>query len=161
LSDHFEQRISSYKAYFFWGLFGAIAPDTDYVYLFLFDSLNQNHHSYITHFPYFWITLLLFSAFWFNVNKKSQNPVLALLFSVGGLIHLMLDTISSKIFWLAPFSFKPFSFESLIRAYAPSIMENNPNWENTIESLIILWAIYLFVEHKWNANVLTQSKNES
>jgi inner membrane protein len=158
LFDQFEHRVSSYKAYLFWGLFGAIAPDTDYLFLFLFDSLNPDHHLYLTHYPYFWLTLLLISVLWLNVNKQSQNPVFALLFSLGGFNHMILDTIPSKIFWGAPFTYKPFGVEMLLQTYAPSIIEN-PDWGYAVEFLIILLAIYLFLEHNRRALLLRCSND--
>ena len=142
----------------FWGLFGAIAPDTDYLYLELFDSLNQNHHSYFTHYPFFWITLLLLSVLWLNLNRHSQNPVMAVLFSLGGLCHMVLDTIANQIYWLAPRTYDSFGLEMLFRAYAPALTQNTPDWEYIIEYIIIVWALYLYLEHHWRARVPTHSK---
>jgi inner membrane protein len=145
----------------FWGLFGAVAPDMDYLYLGLFDSLNQNHHLYLTHYPFFWITLLLLSVLWLNLNRHSQNPVSAVLFSLGGLCHMFLDTIANQIYWLAPRSYVSFGLDELFETYAPSIEQNIPNWEYIFEYIIIVWALYLYLEHHWRSRMLTHSKDEA
>jgi hypothetical protein len=125
-------------------LFGSIAPDSDYCYLHLFDEQCLDHHYYITHYPIFWAILLAGSALWLVSDKKSQAPVLVFMFSLNGLIHMFLDIVPNKIFWFAPFSYRGFSVNALLKRVAPSIVEDHPSWSYTIEALIFMVAIYLF-----------------
>ncbi len=138
--DHFEQRIKSYRSYLFWGLSGAVAPDTDVFYNILLDPKQTNHHNYFTHYFSFWGPLLLFSLFLLLISKKSnQYPVFFLLFSFGGFFHLMLDMVSGYIFIPAPFLYLPFG------AY----LEKNHHYrEYGIEASIVIWALYLLIRDK-------------
>ena len=61
LFKKFATRTSFYKAFMFWGMFGAIAPDIDLFYYYLIDVYKNSHHTYFTHFPLFWLILLLIS----------------------------------------------------------------------------------------------------
>jgi hypothetical protein len=128
------------KVLMFWGLFGAIAPDIDLLYYFLIDPSQpaHHHHKYVTHFPIFWITLLLISLLWLRQNhNRSLNPVSAVIFTLNGFIHMALDTVTGHIFWLAPFINKPFS---LIQN--TSVTPNYfTHWTFALELLLIILAI--------------------
>jgi hypothetical protein len=89
--------------------------------------------------------LLTGSLIWLVSSKKSQTPVLVFMFSLNGFIHMILDSVPHKIFWLAPFSFRGFSLDSLLKSVAPSIIDEHPYWSYSIEAVIIFWALYLFI----------------
>nr|WP_281279045.1 metal-dependent hydrolase [Chlorobaculum thiosulfatiphilum] len=151
LSGRFKHKIKSYPRYWFWGLLGSIAPDLDYLYLDLFDPQKYDHHYYPTHFPFFWAIVLAGSALWLYSSKKSQNPVFAFIFALNGCIHLMLDTLPNKIFWLAPLSYRGFSVNSLLIKIAPSIAYEHPYWSFSVEAIIIILAVYLFLKKRRNS----------
>lgn len=141
----FEQRISSYKAYLFWGLLGSVAPDLDYYYKEMFDpSENPSHHHYFTHYPFFWLILWVLSLLWLGLNRRGQGPVSAFVFSLGGIIHNFLDTVVGRIYWFAPFSFEKYGIVSLVRNYDPSMLPDFWNWGYGVELIITLWAVYLW-----------------
>jgi hypothetical protein len=144
LFSNLEQRITSYWRYLFWGMFGAAAPDLDHIYLILFDFQQPDHHLYFTHYPLFWISLVLFSFAWLTGSKNNgQTPALAFLFSIEGAIHILLDTVPRNICLLAPFSYRRFSIEDLIHRHFPMLLQKYPCWELCIEALIIAWAACL------------------
>lgn len=73
---------------FLWaGIFGAIAPDLDMVYFHLIDHRQHHHHTYFTHFPILWASLLLISVSWFYMAQSRANSTIALIFSLNGFIH--------------------------------------------------------------------------
>jgi hypothetical protein len=68
------------------------------------------------------------------------------MFSLNGFVHMILDSVPHKIFWLAPFSYRGFSVNALFKRIAPSIVEDHPYWSYSIEALIIILALFLFVD---------------
>jgi len=144
LYDVYKHRIRSYKTYLFWGLLGSVLPDFDFAYLFLFDEAGTNHHVYITHYPIFWAVLLIASAFWLHFDRKSQLPVSAFLFTLGGFIHMFLDTVSGRMYWFAPFSYSVLSGDNMLFSIAPDYAQSHRHWGYGVELLIIFWAAYLY-----------------
>ena len=88
--------------------------------------------------------MLAGSVLWLHANKKSQNPVFAFIFTLNSCGHMVLDTFSNQIFWLAPHSFRRFSADSLLIKIAPSIVDEHPYWSFSIEAMIIVLAVYFF-----------------
>lgn len=127
-------------------MLGAIAPDMDYLYLYLFDPRNYDHHLYVTHFPLFWAVLLASSWLLLLANKTGGKALLFFIFALNGFIHMVLDTVTGHIFWLAPFSYRIFSGLWLMKEYAPGFESRFPNWHYALEALIILWSIILFLK---------------
>ncbi|MEI8185388.1 MAG: metal-dependent hydrolase [Chlorobiaceae bacterium] len=132
----FEKSPVKFNRFAFWGMLGSIAPDFDFIYYFFIDHKDHHHHEYFTHFPIFWLSLLLISLLWlsFDTNHKHISA-LAVIFSLNGLIHMLLDTIAGFVVWLAPFADmdKPFTLGN----YIP--------WDTGfLEFFIFLWALYLW-----------------
>jgi hypothetical protein len=126
-------------------LIGSIAPDLDFLYLQLFEVWKYNHHYYPTHFPFTWAILLAGSALWLIASKKSQNPVLLFIFSLNGFIHMILDSVPHKIFWLAPFSYRGYGLDLLISRIDPVMIDEHPRWGEFVEAIIFILALYLFI----------------
>jgi len=141
--QQFKHRIDSWRSYLLWGLLGSIAPDFDHVYLWFFEP-EQDHHLYFSHYPSFWGLLLIVAAFWFVMDRRSQNPVSAFMLSFGGFIHMILDTVPGHIFWLAPYSYRPFSIVEPLEKANPWLVDRFPGWAYGIELLILIWAVRLF-----------------
>ena len=145
MSERFESRIKSYYLFWFSGLLGSISPDLDYFYLTLFDVRKYDHHYYPTHIPLSWAILLAGSVLWLIAYKKSQNPLLAFIFSLNGFIHLILDSVPHKIFWLAPLSYRAYSLEALISRINPAMIDEHPYWSESVEAIIFILALSLFI----------------
>ena len=136
----FEHQSVYSKAFIFWGLIGSIAPDFYVLYYFLVDHILPNHHKYFTHFPLFWLTLLMMSLFWIQVHHhRNQNPASAFIFTFNGFIHTLLDTVTGEIWWLAPFVNKPFSLVA-VRSEIPYFTD----WTFGIELFLLLLALSLW-----------------
>ena len=127
----------------FWGLLGSVAPDFNPFFFWLFD-IEQDNHLNFSHYPSFWLLLLIASAFWFVIDRRSQNPVSVFMLSISGFIHMMLDTVSGRIYWLAPFSYRPFSIGELVENANPWLVNRFPGWIYGVELLILIWAVSLF-----------------
>jgi inner membrane protein len=143
LFNKFKHRVDSPKAYLFWGLLGSVAPDFNHLYFWFFD-IEQEHHRVFTHYPSFWEVLVIGSVLWLLVARRSQNPVSAFMFSIGGFIHMILDTVTGHVFWLAPISYKPFSIGNMVETANPCLVDHSPEWSYGIELVILVWALWLF-----------------
>jgi hypothetical protein len=131
------------KIFILWGMFGAIAPDIDLLYYFLIDPSQPRHyhHKYVTHFPIFWLTLLLISVLWLRrLHNRNKNQAAAFIFALNGFIHTALDTLTGYLFWLAPFMDKPFS----LTTDASASSKYFTHWTFGLELLLILWAFSLW-----------------
>lgn len=144
----FSRAIGSYRIFMFWGLFGAIAPDLDMFYFHLIDHGRIHHHKYFSHFPILWLSLITLSAGLFVWKTKRYTVACyALIFSISGFIHLVLDTIVGDIWWLAPFVDQPFAFASVTARFHPWWLNFILHWSFAIELVIVGWAIL-----KWRRN---------
>jgi inner membrane protein len=144
LYSTFEKRIHAYSTYLFWGLFGAVAPDLDRFLQVMSDSSDETlKHDYFTHYPLFWLLLCMISYMWLS-SSNNQNPVSAFMFSLGGFIHTILDTVIGRISWFAPFSQEKYGIVSLVRHYDPSMLPDFWNFGYLLDFLIILWAFTLW-----------------
>ncbi len=102
LFKRFRKCQVSYKTFLCSGMIGAIAPDFDMIYFFFKDHIFHHTHRFYSHYPVIWLSLLLLSLLWMWLhNSHSQNPALAVIFTLNGFVHMFLDTIESPIYWLA------------------------------------------------------------
>ncbi|OZG71339.1 hypothetical protein BTA51_20515 [Hahella sp. CCB-MM4] len=123
-------------------LLGAIAPDFDLLYFYLFDNRQHHHHSYWSHFPVVWLSMLSLCSCFLMTRLRSQGW-LAFLFSVNGIIHLLLDSIVGDVRWLAPFSDNTFALIEVKALHDPWWINFFLHWTFGLELIILGWAIYL------------------
>ncbi len=84
------------------GILGAVAPDFDVFYFFFKDDILYHTHRFYSHYPIVWFSLFLMAVAWMRLdNYNSKTPSLAVIFTLNGFVHLILDTIGGKIYWLA------------------------------------------------------------
>jgi len=124
-------------------MFGAVAPDLDHFLQVMPDPSDEPHHYYFTHFPLFWLLLCMISYVWLS-SSNNQNPLSAFMFSLGGFIHTMLDTVIGSIYWFAPFSDEEYGIVSFVKYYDPSKLPDFWNFGYVLDFLVILWAFTLW-----------------
>ncbi len=88
-------------------LLGSIAPDIDLLYFYGLSDRSINHHAYPTHVP---IVCLIVSVtvalcLW---RAPQRWRIVWTLFCTGWLLHLVLDTVAGRIWWLWPWVTTPF-----------------------------------------------------
>lgn len=132
------------KAFLAAGMLGAIAPDLDMFYFYFLDHRAHSHHSYVTHFPIVWLTLLGLSSLWHRRSADRARPALAVIFTLNGFIHMFLDYIGSNIHWLAPFINQPFSLFTVAAVYEPWWLNFILHRSFGLELAIVLWAFWLW-----------------
>lgn len=147
LFPRFETTGVLLKPYLWAGLLGAITPDLDMLYFYLIDHRQHHHHTYLTHYPIIWISLLLISLAWLSLTKTKQNGALATIFSINGLIHLCLDSIVGDIWWFAPLLDRPFAFFTVPALYKPWWLNFLLHWSFALELTLLALSIWLWQHH--------------
>ena len=100
LARYCVDNTSQYRRFIGWGMLGAIAPDFDWLWYLFVDHRTTDHHHYFTHLPITWISALLLSGLW--TRRNQANGILGVSFCLGGLMHMVLDTVVGGIHWFAP-----------------------------------------------------------
>lgn len=144
-ATRFAHSIGGYRAYIFWGMFGAIAPDLDMFYFHLVDHRQTHHHKYFSHYPIVWLGLVVI-AFVLSLPRTSRENlgIYAFVFSVSGFLHLMLDTIAGDIWWFAPFIDRPFSLVTVPAVFHPWWLNFILHWSFLLELAVLAWAVWLW-----------------
>lgn len=125
------------------GMIGAIAPDLDMLYFYLVDNRQHNHHTYWSHYPIVWLGLLLVSSAWFKQTTDKSRAILTLIFSVGGFIHMLLDSVAADIWWFAPLYNEPYSMQNIQAFYKPWWLNFIFHWSFGLEILICFISLFL------------------
>ncbi|MBV1961605.1 MAG: metal-dependent hydrolase [Immundisolibacteraceae bacterium] len=123
------------------GILGALAPDFDMLYFYLIDHQQTHHHKYITHWPLLWLSLIIISSSWFRFSSQSKAASTILIFSLGGLLHLILDTLVGDIWWLSPFINEPYALFTVPALVKPWWLNFIIHWSFAVEVAIFFWAV--------------------
>ncbi len=126
------------------GIAGALAPDVDMLYFFGFDHRQHHHHSYFTHYPSFWMAMLLLSLLWLLASRHAKLAAMAVIFSLNGFLHMVLDSVVGDIWWLAPWDGPPFSFASVPANYHPWWLNFLLHWSFLLELALVAGAVALW-----------------
>lgn len=131
-------RLSNASKLFMIGvLIGSVAPDLDIMWFYFVDGGTIHHHEYLTHRPIFWTLLLVIVGFF-------RLPFLQGL-GVGGLVHMLLDSIVGRITWAWPLSSKTFTLVEVPATQSHWILSFLTHWTFVVEIAITLCAIVVFV----------------
>ena len=134
-----------YRAFVFWGMFGAVAPDLDMFYFHFVYHRSTHHHKYFSHFPSVWLALIVLSAIsCFSKPCREKLGGYALLFSVSAFLHLILDSVVGDIWWLSPFVNQPFALATVPAIYSPWWLNFILHWSFLLELAICLWAAWIW-----------------
>lgn len=129
------------RAFLAAGMLGAIAPDIDMLYFYLIDNRQHHHHTYFTHWPVVWLALLALSVLWLK-SRRSAMAALATIFSLNGMVHMVLDTTVGEIWWLAPYLDRAFAFFTVPALYKPWWWNFILHWSFGLEILVCFVALY-------------------
>ena len=126
------------------GVLGAVAPDFDLLYFYLVDNRQTHHHRYFVHWPILWFGMAFICMLWRQLAPASGRTIAALVFSLGGILHLLLDTFVGDIWWLAPFHGQPFALFSVPAVFKPWWLNFILHWSFAVELAIWLWALLIY-----------------
>jgi len=126
------------------GMIGAVAPDLDMLYFNFIDHRQTHHHMYLTHWPVLWLSLVAVSILWFRFIGDSKAAFLSLVFSAGGVLHLILDSFVGDIWLFAPFSKRTYAMFTVPALYTPWWLNFFFHWSFAVEIAICVWALMLY-----------------
>lgn len=126
------------------GMFGALTPDMDMVYFHLVDNRQHHHHTYWSHYPTVWLTLLLVSFTYFRIAPKQFASIIACTYATAGVVHLLLDSIVGDIWWFAPFRDKSYALFTVPALFQPWWLNFILHWTFVFEIIVVVWSIMLW-----------------
>ncbi len=126
------------------GMLGALAPDFDLAYFQFIDHRQTHHHQYLTHWPLLWLTLTAAAGLWWRLARQSRAAFLSLVFGLGCVLHVILDSFVGDIWWLAPFVNRPFALFTVPAVYSPWWVNFILHWSFAVELVICGWALHLY-----------------
>ena len=146
LSSYLLERLRRAPAKASWllaaGVLGGIAPDFDMLYFHFVDMGMKHHHRYPSHWPLLWLCLLAVALLWTRCRRRAPGGWLLLAFSLGGMLHVLLDTLAGDIWWLAPFVDQRYSLVTVTARYKPWWLNFVIHWVFLVELAIWGWALW-------------------
>jgi len=130
------------------GMVGAIAPDFDLFYFYLVDHRQVHHHTYITHWPLLWMASSALVGLWARLSPTSQVAWSALVFCLGGIVHVLLDSIAGDIWWGAPFVDRAYALVTVKATFEPWWLNFMLHWTFGVELVICCWALTIHLRRK-------------
>ena len=97
------QKHNHTRRFLFLGLVASILPDFDLTYYYFLDTAPTSHRLYYTHLPMLWLAIMILVA---PIVLWLKNPSIKLaltIFFSNIFMHLCLDTVPAKVYWLRPF----------------------------------------------------------
>lgn len=145
LEKKFRHNLLSKKVFFIVMMIGAVFPDIDLFYFYLFDNRSVHHHKYFLHWFSFWIPIFLISYFCFKRSVyASQFALMTMLFSGAALLHICLDTFVGDVWLFAPFIDRAYVFFEVTSRYQPWWLNFILHWSFVVELLICFIAMWMY-----------------
>ena len=138
----------SAKAVMAAGVMGALAPDLDLLYFYLIDHRQTHHHQYLTHWPIAWVSLILIATCCLKLANNKAVALMALVFGLGGFLHMILDSVVGDIWWFAPFSNQSFAMFTVPARFHPWWLNFFLHCSFGLELLIVAWAVFLYFKQR-------------
>ncbi|STQ89092.1 metal-dependent hydrolase [Iodobacter fluviatilis] len=129
---------------------GAVLPDFDLIYFYLFDHRQTHHHKYITHWPLLWISLALISYAIYACSSQKKLGLLSLITCTSCILHMVLDTVVGDIWWFFPFIDQPFALFTVNALYKPWWLNFMLHWSFALELIICSLASFIYIKRKKN-----------
>lgn len=131
------------SAFILAAMVGAVAPDFDLAYFYLVDDRMTPHRQYLTHWPLLWLSLAAVCAGWLH-RAPSNVARLLLVFCLGGVLHLILDSIAGRIWWFAPFVDQSYTLVAVPARFKPWWLNFMLHWSAASELVICAWALIVY-----------------
>lgn len=154
----FWKKLKKRERYFLMALGGvaAMSPDIDLFYFYLV-SAEHSHRQYVTHTPIFWVALGLLIYLLGKLLKKRMVGWSGVVVGVGGLSHIVMDSITGRAAWLYPFTRELFGISSV--TWLPEWFISNLLFVNFLLEGIVFVGFFLtlnkmFVKKKRMQKVL-------
>jgi inner membrane protein len=136
-------------------LIGSVLPDFDMVYFFLTGG-KIHHHSYVSHWPLFWLALaaVVLPA----IGRLAPNwlPTAAIFFSAV-MLHMIMDTVAAPMLWLAPFDWSKFELTTVPATYSNWVLSFMLHWTFGLELTICAIALIVAIRRSRRAHIRQQA----
>lgn len=119
------------------GLVASIAPDFDLAYYYLVDGRQTLHHKYMAHWPLAWIALSALAAGVAILSNKRAWVLPIGIVLANTMLHLLLDTLTGGIYWLAPFDYTSWHIVTVPARYGWWPANFILHWTFALELLIV------------------------
>jgi inner membrane protein len=132
LSRYLGRGHADRKALILTGVVASVLPDTDLLWFYLVDQRQTVHHSYVFHWPLFWVAC---AACAWAVARILDRPRLYPFIRVALaclLLHMVLDSIAAEILWLKPFA-----------PYEVNLVEVPARYDWWVWSFVLHWTFLL------------------
>lgn len=117
-------------------LVGATFPDLDLIWFYLIDDRAFHHHHYWVHAPGF---MLICSA---ALLLVTQRHPMAIAFSAGWALHILLDAPVGGLMWFWPFSDQLFVLIDVPPTRSHWILSILTHWSVVLE--LMVWGLAVF-----------------
>ena len=120
------------------------------LYFYLIDDRQHHHHSYLTHLPITWIILLAVGLVWRRLCNVPGNATAFVLFTLAGIVHLLLDTIVGDVWWLFPLIDQPFALFTVSDRFDPWWLNFIIHWSFLLELAMWMFALLVWAARRYN-----------
>jgi len=134
----------SWKLALLAGVVGSIFPDLDLLYFYILDARQNNHHTYITHIPIYWLSLYFLVSILFTITRKKRHLITWSIFMLGVFLHLILDTVSGGILWYHPVNNEYIVFSVVEARFDWWVLNFLLHWTFILEISILLIAAAVY-----------------
>ena len=128
------------KALIATGLVASVLPDTDLLWFYLVDQRQTVHHSYVFHWPLFWVACAACAwAVARIMNWTRLYPFIRVALACL-LLHMVLDSVAAEILWLQPFAGYEVNLVKVPARYDWWVWSFVLHWTFLLELAIVLAA---------------------
>ncbi|MGH1464907.1 MAG: metal-dependent hydrolase [Cognatishimia sp.] len=140
------EKFTSSRTFFVGMVLGAFLPDIDMLWFHFVDHGAVHHHEYITHRPIVWLAVLTIG---FILQRKFLLGL-----GLGGILHMLLDTLAGAIVWGWPLATEPNTLVIVQATHDHWIKSFLWHWTFKVEIVVTLSGLGLFVFRRWKSRSL-------
>ena len=122
---------------------GSVLPDLDMLAFYFLDQRSFHHHEYITHRPVLWFSMVSIGLLAMQFSQSRVATIFVGL-GAGGLVHMMLDSITGEIAWAWPLSSATFPLVTVQPTHGHWILSFLNHWTFQVEIFICALAAVVF-----------------
>ncbi|MFS4439118.1 metal-dependent hydrolase [Paracoccaceae bacterium GXU_MW_L88] len=127
----------------FYGLLaGSVLPDIDMLWFHFVDQGAVHHHEYLTHRPVLWLLVGMIGLLF------KRHLLIGL--GIGGLLHMVLDSIAGAIAWRWPLSEATTTLVTIPATHDNWVMSFLFHWTFLSEIALLLIALLILV-FRWRS----------
>ncbi|MCA3439025.1 MAG: metal-dependent hydrolase [Rhodobacter sp.] len=128
------------KALILTGIAASVLPDTDLLWFYLVDQRQTVHHSYVFHWPLFWLGCAVCAWAVARVGHWNRLYPFIRVTLACLLLHMVLDSIAAEIGWLQPFASYEVNLVEVPARYGWWVWNFILHWTFLAELAIVLAA---------------------